>query len=241
MDRYQRRPLRVHDALWQRPGRGHPSDRRRVIRGRLRSRVALCAIACDARQRALERYLARFDTGAPGGCAFLASLRGGHWRRLAWCWSRRPGWVRCVSRRRCGPSGPKAVGGARRAAGVPRSPARPRVCGPAAPRPAGAFGARRYPQVADDWARRAQRALEDVRKVLTSRGAEAVSCPGRCLSLQSHQMAYRCAVSRLSCRMFACGRHGGEAGIGTGRVVGGRAAVPGGPGCRSRGSGDGGR
>ena len=42
-------------------------------------------------QRALEGDLARFDTGAPGGCDFLARSCGGHRRRLAWSWSRRPG------------------------------------------------------------------------------------------------------------------------------------------------------
>jgi hypothetical protein len=58
-------------------------------------------------QRALERDLARFETGAPGGCDFLASPRGEYRRRSAWSWSCRPGWVWYVSRRRCGPEGLK--------------------------------------------------------------------------------------------------------------------------------------
>ena len=119
-------------------------------------------------ERALEGDLARFETGAPGGCDFLASPRGGHRRRPAWSWSWRPGWVQCVSRRRCGPEGLKrwAASGERRV--FPYSGTSP--CGQAAaPRPgrclrrAAPSAGRRRPG-----ARRAQRAFKTVEKVLTA-------------------------------------------------------------------------
>jgi hypothetical protein len=85
------------------------------------------------------------------------------------------------------------------------------------------------------------RRLDLVRVNSAVAGLVVVSCPGRCLTLQSHQMAYGCAVSRLRCRMSFAGVMWLEAGIGTGRVVGGRAAVPGCAGGGGGGSGDGGR
>jgi len=118
----------------RRPVRGYPSDRRRVIRGRSRSRVALAPSRATRLRRALERDLARFDTGgredAASSPARAAGTGGGR---------RGPGrggraGARCVRRRRCGPSGPKAVGGAQRAAVSPALA--PAACGqPAAPRP----------------------------------------------------------------------------------------------------------
>ena len=85
---------------------------------------------------------------------------------LGGSWPRRPGWVRLARRRRCGPPGPKAVGGARRTAGAPAL-ASARAGGQRRRGGAGAFGAalsagRRRP---GPGARRAP--LMTVKKVLT--------------------------------------------------------------------------
>ena len=67
-----------------------------------------------------------------------------------------------------------------------------------------------------------------------------VCCPGRCLTLRSHQMVDRCRDRRF-CRMSFAGVMGWEAGVGTGRVVCCRAALPGGPGGHGGRSGHRGR
>ena len=150
--------------------RSHPSDRRqpgpgKITRkgGRRPSRVTRSALAGD---------LARLHTGAPGGWPAFAVRAPGADR----CGAepvRRAAGTGVARRRRRGPEGLRAAGGAQARNVLPKSPhgdrrelRRVRIS---------AILARRYPGTATSQVRRASRALEAVWKVLTDR--KVSDCP----------------------------------------------------------------